>query len=59
MPPTSGATITTQPLESASPPTKSAGPKLLAGFTDVPVNEMPRICTGVNERLIVNQPLFF
>ena len=40
-PPTSGATMNTQTFESAAPPTKSAGPKLRAGLTDVPVNGMP------------------
>ena len=25
----------------------SAGPKLLAGFTEVPVNGIPKICTSV------------
>jgi len=42
-PPIRGATMNTHTLESASPPTRIAGPKLLAGLTDVPVNEMPRI----------------
>ena len=44
--------MNTHTLERASPPTKRAGPKLLAGLTDVPVNEMPRICTSVNVRPI-------
>ena len=36
-PPVSGATINSQSCEIAPPPSKSAGPMLRAGFTDVPV----------------------
>ena len=36
-PPTSGATMNTHTLVNASPPAKIAGPKLLAGLTEVPV----------------------
>ena len=46
-PPTSGARMKTQTEERAVPPTKSAGPKERAGFTEVPVKWMPRICTSV------------
>lgn len=41
--PTSGARINSQTCASASPPTSSAGPRLRAGLTDVPVNGMPRM----------------
>ena len=44
--------MNTHTFERASPPTNNAGPKLLAGFTDVPVKEIPRICTRVSERPI-------
>ena len=40
-PPTSGATMNSQSWAIASPPAKSAGPKLRAGFTDVPVSGTP------------------
>ena len=33
-----------------------AGPKLLAGFTDVPVRPMPRMCTNVSVRPITKPP---
>ena len=35
--PANGPTINTQTLVNAAPPAKIAGPKLLAGFTEVPV----------------------
>lgn len=35
--PITGAIMKSQSCERASPPTKIAGPKLLAGFTEVPV----------------------
>ena len=52
-PPTSGATINTHTFAKASPPMNSAGPKLLAGFTEVPVKWMPMICTSVREKPIL------
>ena len=39
--PKSGATINSHTCESASPPWITAGAKLLAGLTEVPVNEIP------------------
>ena len=50
--PTSGPTINTQTWDKASPPTKIAGAKLLAGLTDVPVRGIPIKCTNVNVRPI-------
>ena len=44
-PPVSGATINSQSCEIAPPPSKSAGPMLRAGFTDVPVMGIHTICT--------------
>ena len=41
IPPTRGARTNTHTFVMASPPTKSAGPKLLAGFTLVPVRGIP------------------
>ena len=40
-PPTMGATQNNQSWLKAVPPTTTAGPKLLAGFTDVPVIGIP------------------
>lgn len=37
IPPVNGVTINSQSWENANPPAKTAGPKLLAGFTEVPV----------------------
>ena len=37
-----------------STPSKSAGPKLLAGFTDVPVNQSPRRWTSTKDNPITN-----
>ena len=37
---------------SVSPPTRTAGPKLLAGLTDVPVNGIPNIWISVSVRPI-------
>ena len=34
------------------PPAISAGPRLLAGFTEVPVRPIPRMCTSVSVRPI-------
>jgi len=42
-----GATIKSQTWLKVSPPTKSAGPILLAGFTDTPVTGMPTIWISV------------
>ena len=39
--PTMGATMKSHSWLSASPPTRTAGPKLLAGLTDVPVMGIP------------------
>jgi hypothetical protein len=39
--PTNGPTMNTQTCLIASPIKKIAGAKLLAGFTEVPVNPMP------------------
>ena len=44
MPPIIGATMKSQSCARASPPTNTAGPRLLAGFTDVPVIGMPTRC---------------
>ena len=44
-PPVRGATIKSQSWEIALPPSKSAGPMLRAGFTDVPVMGIHMICT--------------
>ena len=45
----SGATMKTHTWPRAVPlPTKRAGPKLLAGFTLVPVSGIPRICTNAS-----------
>ena len=52
IPPNSGATIKTQTFVRVAPPTNNAGPKLRAGFTEVPVNEMPNICTKVRDKPI-------
>ncbi len=41
IPPTSGATMKSQTWLSAVPPTTSAGPRLRAGFTEVPVSGIP------------------
>jgi hypothetical protein len=41
--PMTGATINTQSCASAVPPATRAGPRLRAGFTDVPVIGMPTI----------------
>ena len=38
--------------ESAAPPAKIAGPRLLAGFMLVPVKWIPRRCTSVRVRPI-------
>lgn len=49
--PTSGAAMNTQTWEIAVgsiPAIMSAGPKLRAGLTDVPVNGIPMICTKVS-----------
>ena len=43
--PTSGATMNSHTWLSAVPPTTSAGPRLRAGFTEVPVSGMPMRCT--------------
>ncbi len=37
MPPTNGATTNNHNCDNALPPAKTAGPKLRAGFTEVPV----------------------
>ena len=50
--PINGATINTHTWESASPPKKIAGAKLLAGLTDVPVRQIPRICTNASVKPI-------
>lgn len=42
-PPIKGATINTQTLANALPPTNRAGPKERAGFTEVPVYEIPKM----------------
>ncbi len=43
--PTSGATMNSHTWLSAVPPTTSAGPRLRAGLTEVPVSGMPMRCT--------------
>ena len=51
-PPTNGDIINTQTCLRASPPRNSAGAKLLAGFTDVPVNGIPIKCTNTKVKPI-------
>lgn len=46
--PINGAIINTHTCFNASPPAITAGARLLAGFTDVPVNFIPIICTNAN-----------
>jgi hypothetical protein len=41
MAPTRGASRNTQSCDSTEPPATIAGPKLRAGFTEAPSNEMP------------------
>ena len=41
--PTTGARMNTQTCWRACPPRNNAGAKLRAGFTDVPVNGIPKI----------------
>ena len=48
-----GATMNNHTCFNASPPIITAGAKLLAGFTDVPVRGIPRICTKVRVRPII------
>jgi hypothetical protein len=50
--PTKRATMNSHTCLSAVPPTMSAGPKLRAGFTEVPVSGMPIRCTTVKVRPI-------
>ena len=50
--PTNGATINTQTCFKAVPPKNKAGAKLLAGFTEVPVSGIPKICTNVSVKPI-------
>ncbi len=45
MAPMSGATMKSHTWLSAVPPTTRAGPRLRAGFTDVPVSGIPMRCT--------------
>lgn len=47
-----GATQKSQSWESAAPPTKTAGPKLLAGLTDVPVIGIPTKCISTRDKPI-------
>ena len=49
-PPTSGATMNSHTWLRAVPPTMRAGPRLRAGFTDVPVIGIPMRWTTVRER---------
>ena len=44
--------MNTHTLDSAVPPVNKAGPILLAGFTLVPVNGKPKICTNANVKPI-------
>ena len=56
--PTNGARMNTQTCESAAPPSKIAGARLLAGLTDVPVRGIPIICTNVSVRPITMPAMF-
>src|SRR5690606_40256992 len=47
--PAMGATMKSQSCCNAIPPAKSAGPKLRAGFTEVPVIGITTICIKANE----------
>ena len=50
--PTIGARINTQTCCNACPPRKRAGAKLRAGFTEVPVNGIPMMCTNASVKPI-------
>ena len=50
--PTIGAKINTQTWFKAWPPRNNAGAKLRAGFTEVPVNGIPIICTNASVKPI-------
>ena len=50
--PTIGAKINTHTCWRAWPPMNNAGAKLRAGFTEVPVNGIPIICTNANVKPI-------
>ncbi len=50
--PINGATINIHSCARAAPPTKMAGPRLRAGFTEVPVIGMPTRWTSVRVRPI-------
>ncbi len=50
--PITGAKINTQTCCNACPPRKRAGAKLCAGFTDVPVKGIPKMCTNARVKPI-------
>lgn len=52
--PVKGATTKSQSWEIALPPSKSAGPMLRAGFTDVPVIGIHTICTRISVNPMAN-----
>ena len=53
-----GATMKSHSWQSAVPPAKSAGPKLRAGFTEVPVMGMQTICTNTSVRPMASPARF-
>ena len=57
--PASGATMKSQSCRSAVPPSKMAGPMLLAGLTEVPVIGMQTICISTKVRPIARPASIF